>query len=149
VRRAIRDSFAKLDPRHQIRNPVMFVVEVGSVLTTALFVVALAGKLPESPGFILGVSLWLWFTVLFANFAEAMAEGRGKAQADTLRAARKDVQAKKLASAARASAVTSVSAAELRKGDVVLVEAGDPIPGDGEVIEGVASVNESAITGES
>jgi K+-transporting ATPase ATPase B chain len=149
VKRAIRDSFAKLDPRHQARNPVMFVVEVGSVFTTVLFVMALLGKLPESPAFILGVSLWLWFTLLFANFAEAMAEGRGKAQADTLRAARKDVQAKRLAAARRDAAQTLVSAGALRKGDVVLVEAGDQIPGDGEVIEGVASVNESAITGES
>jgi K+-transporting ATPase ATPase B chain len=149
VKRAICASFAKLDPRHQLRNPVMFVVEVGSLLTSALFVLALLGKLPESPGFILAVSLWLWFTVIFANFAEAMAEGRGKAQADTLRRARKDVNAKRLASAARDSAVTTVSAAQLRKGDIVLVEAGDQIPGDGEVIEGVASVNESAITGES
>jgi K+-transporting ATPase ATPase B chain len=149
VKRAIRDSFAKLDPRHQLRNPVMFVVEVGSVLTSALFVLALMGTLPESPGFILAVSLWLWFTVVFANFAEAMAEGRGKAQADTLRAARKDVNAKKLANSSRQSDVTTVSAAQLRKGDIVLVEAGDQIPGDGEVIEGVASVNESAITGES
>jgi K+-transporting ATPase ATPase B chain len=127
----------------------MFVVEVGSVFTTVLFVMALLGKLPESPAFILGVSLWLWFTLLFANFAEAMAEGRGKAQADTLRAARKDVQAKRLAAARRDAAQTLVSAGALRKGDVVLVEAGDQIPGDGEVIEGVASVNESAITGES
>jgi K+-transporting ATPase ATPase B chain len=149
VKRAIRDSLTKLDPRHQLRNPVMFVVEVGSLLTSVLFVLAIAGTLPESPGFILGVSLWLWFTVIFANFAEAMAEGRGKAQADTLRAARKDVHAKKLASTSRQSEITSVSANQLRKGDVVLVEAGDQIPGDGEVIEGVASVNESAITGES
>jgi len=149
VKRAILDSFAKLDPRHQARNPVMFVVEVGSFFTTVLFVMALLGKLPESPGFILGVSLWLWFTVLFANFAEAMAEGRGKAQADTLRASRKDVLAKQLGGARRDSGHTLVSAATLRKGDIVLVEAGDQIPGDGEVIEGVASVNESAITGES
>ncbi len=149
VRRAIRDAFAKLDPRHQVRNPVMFVVEVGSVLTTGLFVMALAGKLPESPGFILAVSLWLWFTVLFANFAEAMAEGRGKAQADTLRATRRDVQAKRLSAPRREATITLVSSGALRKNDVVLVEAGDQIPGDGEVIEGVASVNESAITGES
>jgi K+-transporting ATPase ATPase B chain len=149
VKRAIVDSFAKLDPRHQARNPVMFVVEVGSLFTTGLFVLALLGKLPESPRFILAVSAWLWFTVLFANFAEAMAEGRGKAQADTLRASRKDVHAKKLAGAARDSVQTQISAAALCKGDIVLVEAGDQIPGDGEVIAGVASVNESAITGES
>jgi K+-transporting ATPase ATPase B chain len=149
VRRAIRDAFGKLDPRHQARNPVMFVVEVGSALTSVLFVLALAGKLPESPGFILAVSLWLWFTVLFANFAEAMAEGRGKAQADTLRASRRDVQAKRLSAPQRDATVTIVTSGALRKNDVVLVEAGDQIPGDGEVIEGVASVNESAITGES
>jgi K+-transporting ATPase ATPase B chain len=149
VRRALIESFRKLSPRHQLRNPVMFVVEVGSAFTLVLFFAALAGGLPESPGFILAVSLWLWFTVLFANFAEAMAEGRGKAQADTLRASRKDVQAKKLSAPRRDAVVVPVSAGTLRKGDVVLVEAGDQIPGDGEVIEGVASVNESAITGES
>jgi K+-transporting ATPase ATPase B chain len=149
VRRAARDAFTKFDPRHQLRNPVMFVVEVGSVLTTALFPLALAGILPENPWFILAVSLWLWFTVLFANFAEAMAEGRGKAQADSLRASRKDIQAKQLSGTSRGAAVTLVSSAQLRKGDYVLVEAGDQIPSDGEVIEGVASVNESAITGES
>ena len=149
VRRALVDAVLALDPRHQLRNPVLFVVEVGSAFTLALFFVALAGGLPESPGFILAISLWLWFTVLFANFAEAMAEGRGKAQADTLRAARKDIQAKRLAGTSRDASVTPVSAGTLRKGDVVLVEAGDQIPGDGEVISGVASVNESAITGES
>src|SRR6187399_2410407 len=94
VRRAIRDSFAKLHPRHQLRNPVMFVVEVGSVLTTLLFVFSLTGTLSEAPGFILAVSVWLWFTVLFANFAEAMAEGRGKAQADTLRRTRSETTAR-------------------------------------------------------
>src|SRR5258708_2982899 len=151
VRRAIVDSFRKLDPRHQVRNPVMFVVEVGSVMTTVLWLQAAlnGGKGEERASFILAISLWLWFTVLFANFAEAMAEGRGKAQADSLRKARRDVTAKKLSKPNRDAAITSVSAAELRKGDVVLVEAGDPIPGDGTVIEGVASVDESAITGES
>jgi len=149
VRRAIVDSFRKLDPRHQVRNPVMFVVEVGSVLTTALCVQAFAGHGEAPPAFILAVSLWLWFTVLFANFAEAMAEGRGKAQADSLRKARKDIPAKKLASPAREAPQASVAASDLRKGDVVLCEAGDFIPGDGEIVEGVASVDESAITGES
>jgi K+-transporting ATPase ATPase B chain len=149
VRRAILDSFRKLDPRHQVRNPVMFVVEVGSALTTALWVHSLGGHTAERPGFILGVSLWLWFTVLFANFAEAMAEGRGKAQADTLRKARRDVHAKKLSEPRRDAKVISVVASELRKTDVVLVEAGDYVPVDGEVLEGVASVDESAITGES
>jgi K+-transporting ATPase ATPase B chain len=149
VRRAIIDSFTKLDPRHQLKNPVMFVVEVGSVLTTALFFQALIGHGEAPAGFILAISLWLWFTVVFANFAEAMAEGRGKAQADALRRARRDVPAKKLARPQHGAESTSVSAATLRQGDVVVVEAGDFIPSDGEVIEGVASVDESAITGES
>src|SRR6266705_2111461 len=149
VRRAIIDSFTKLDPRHQVKHPVMFVVEVGSVLTTALFFQALVGHGEAPAGFILAISLWLWFTVVFANFAEAMAEGRGKAQADTLRRARRDVLAKKLARPQHGAEYTSVSAATLRQGDVVVVEAGDFVPSDGEVIEGIASVDESAITGES
>jgi len=150
VRRAIVDSFKKLDPRSMIRNPVMFTVEIGSAFTTVLWAhAATTGHGEASPGFILAVSIWLWFTVLFANFAEAMAEGRGKAQADTLRKARKDVIAKKLAGRERDSKRTEAPSSELRKGDVVLVEAGDLIPGDGEIIEGVASVDESAITGES
>ena len=155
------DSLKKLDPRHQLKNPVMFVVEVGSVLTTALWIQALGGHGEASPAFILAVSLWLWFTVIFANFSEAMAEGRGKAQAANLRKARKDTPAKRLSLASAAAApqrwggngdgwrYETVSASQLRKGDVLLVEAGDDIPMDGEVIEGVASVNESAITGES
>jgi K+-transporting ATPase ATPase B chain len=149
VRRAIVDSFRKLDPRHQVRNPVMFVVEVGSVLTTGLFVQAMVGRGEARPGFIFAVSAWLWFTVVFANFAEAMAEGRGKAQADALRKARKDIEAKKLAEPRREAGTCSVAASQLRKDDVVLVEAGDYVPGDGEIVEGVASVDESAITGES
>ncbi len=149
VRRAVGASFQKLDPRHQVRNPVMFVVEVGSVLTTGLFVQAALGHGEAPTGFILAVSLWLWFTVLFANFAEAMAEGRGKAQADSLRKARKDIQAKRLDEARREANVRPVTASQLRKEDLVLVEAGDFIPCDGEIIEGVASVDESAITGES
>jgi K+-transporting ATPase ATPase B chain len=149
VKRAIADSFKKLDPRHQARNPVMFVVEVGSAATTALFVQALVGKGEASAGFILAVSLWLWFTVLFANFAEAMAEGRGKAQADTLRKSRRDIEAKKLAEPKRDAKQTLVSAAVLRRDDIVLCEAGEFIPVDGEIVEGVASVDESAITGES
>src|SRR2546425_10909443 len=123
VRRAIVRSFWKLDPRHQVKNPVMFVVEIGSVLTTALFVQALTGRGEAPAGFILAVSLWLWFTVVFANFAEAMAEGRGKAQADTLRRARRDVTAKKLARPQRGAQFTTVSAATLRQDDVVMVEA--------------------------
>ena len=149
VRRAVIDSFKKLDPRNQIRNPVMFVVLVGSVLTTGLFIQALIGQGEASAGFILAISLWLWFTVLFANFAEAMAEGRGKAQAESLRKARRDIVAKKLVEPKLDAKRTEVSAATLRKGDVVLVEAGDFIPSDGEAIEGIASVDESAITGES
>ena len=145
VRRAVVESFLKLDPRHQIKNPVMFVVEVGSAFTTVLWIQAVAGKGEAAPGFILAVSLWLWFTVLFANFAEAMAEGRGKAQADSLRGSRKDTPAKRL----KDGAVETVSSADLRKGDVVRIEAGDDVPCDGEIIEGVASVNEAAITGES
>ncbi|NUO82259.1 potassium-transporting ATPase subunit KdpB, partial [candidate division KSB1 bacterium] len=149
VKQAIVASLRKLDPRVQIRNPVMFVVLIGSVLTTALFVQALLGKGEAPAGFILAISLWLWFTVLFANFAEAMAEGRGKAQAESLRRARRDTPAKKLTRPQHGAPQVAVSATTLRKGDFVLVEAGDFIPGDGEVIEGIASVDESAITGES
>jgi K+-transporting ATPase ATPase B chain len=149
VRRAAVDSFRKLDPRHQVRNPVMFVVEVGSALTTGLFIQALAGKGEAPAGFILAVSLWLWFTVLFANFAEAMAEGRGKAQADSLRKARQDIPAKQISKPSRDAAPSPVLASQLRKGDFVLVVAGDFVPVDGEIVEGVASVDESAITGES
>jgi K+-transporting ATPase ATPase B chain len=149
VRRAIVESFKKLDPRHQIRNPVMFVVEVGSLMTTGLFVQSLVGQGEAPPAFILAVSLWLWFTVLFANFAEAMAEGRGKAQADSLRKARKDIHAKRLVEARRDARADSVVASDLRKGDHVLVVAGEYVPCDGEIVEGVASVDESAITGES
>ncbi|MCK6588438.1 MAG: potassium-transporting ATPase subunit KdpB, partial [Polyangiaceae bacterium] len=150
VRRAIVDAFIKLDPRRMIRNPVMFVVEVGSAFTTVLFAHAAATGRGEVPaGFILAVSLWLWFTVIFANFAEAMAEGRGKAQADTLRKARKDVMAKRLSEPRHGASFEEVPSGKLRKDDVVLVEAGDFIPSDGEVLDGVASVNESAITGES
>ncbi|MCL4709328.1 potassium-transporting ATPase subunit KdpB [bacterium] len=149
VKQAIIASFKKLDPRVQIRNPVMFVVLIGSVLTSALFVQALMGKGEAPAGFTLAISLWLWFTVLFANFAEAMAEGRGKAQAESLRRARRDIKAKKLAEARREANFSLVSATALRKGDVVLVEAGEAIPADGEVVAGIASVDESAITGES
>lgn len=149
VRPAIIDSFRKLDPRHMIKNPVMFVVEVGSILTTGLWLQALGSHGEASGGFILAVSLWLWFTVLFANFSEAMAEGRGKAQASNLKTARRDTPAKKLLDGKRGKKPLMVSSNTLKKNDVVLVEAGDYIPMDGEVIEGVASVNEAAITGES
>ena len=154
VKSAVGDSFRKLNPKVQVKNPVMFVVFVGSILTTALWLQALGGHGEAAPGFILAISLWLWFTVLFANFAEAMAEGRGKAQADSLRKAKQDVPAKRLwnyerdGMADRADTET-VSARNLRKGDVILVEANEFIPGDGDIIEGVATVDESAITGES
>ncbi len=149
VWQAVIDAFRKLTPQREIRNPVMFVVYVGSILTTLLFFHALLGKGEAPAGFILAVSVWLWFTVLFANFAEAMAEGRGKAQAASLRKARRDIQAKRLPRPERGAAFTVVPGTSLRKDDVVLVEAGDFIPADGEVIEGIASVNEAAITGES
>jgi K+-transporting ATPase ATPase B chain len=149
VRRAIVDSLIKLNPRVQLRNPVMFIVEIGALLTTILFLQALFGQGEAPAAFIFAISVWLWFTVIFANFAEAMAEGRGKAQADNLRKARRDVAAKKLTTPKYGSTFTEVSAGTLRKDDVVVVEAGDFIPGDGEVIEGVASVDESAFTGES
>ena len=149
IRRALIGSLIKLNPLNQVRNPVMFVVEVVSILTTLLFVRSLFVPGTESPWFILHISIWLWATVLFANFAESVAEGRGKAQAEALRASRRDVQAKKLTQPERDSKLTTVPSSQLRKGDFVLVEAGDIIPGDGEVIVGVASVNESAVTGES
>ena len=150
VRRAVADVFAKLDPRRMIKNPVMFVVEIGSAFTTVLFFHALVtGAGDASAGFVGAIALWLWFTVLFASFAEAMAEGRGKAQADALRKARKDVTAIVLDAPARDAGRREVPSSQLRPGDLVLVEAGAVIPGDGEIEAGVASVNESAITGES
>jgi K+-transporting ATPase ATPase B chain len=151
VKQAIVDSFVKLSPRQQMKNPVMFVVWVGSVLTTALFFQALAGHGEAPTGFILAVTLWLWFTVLFANFAEALAEGRSRAQANAMRSAKRDIMAKKLVKSTQyyGGKFVMEPGSGLRKDDVVLVEAGEFIPGDGEVIEGVASVDESAITGES
>ncbi len=148
VKRAIRDSFIKLAPHHMVRNPVMFVVLVGSVLTTLVLIRDVITRQGHTT-FTLQLTIWLWFTVLFANFAEAMAEGRGKAQADTLRKARTQTQAKRIPSAERRAEVVTLAASSLRKGDLVLVMPGDLIPADGEVIEGVASVDESAITGES
>ncbi len=146
---AVADAFKKLDPRIQLRSPVMFVVYVGSIITTLLYVQSLRGQGEASPGFILATSVWLWFTVLFANFAEALAEGRSKAQAASLRGLKQTVTAKKLGTPAHGSAWLPVPGSELRKGSFILVEAGDVIPIDGEVVEGVASVDESAITGES
>ncbi|HEX4233110.1 MAG TPA: potassium-transporting ATPase subunit KdpB [Caldimonas sp.] len=149
LRPAIVDAFVKLDPRVQWRNPVMFVVYVGSILTTVLGFQALGGTGEAPAGFILAVAVWLWFTVLFANFAEALAEGRSKAQTASLRGMRRRIVAKVLHAPKRGSAWHPQEAEELKKGAVVLVEAGDTIPLDGEVIEGVATVDESAITGES
>nr|WP_076593903.1 potassium-transporting ATPase subunit KdpB [Herminiimonas arsenitoxidans] len=146
---AIIDSFKKLNPRAQWRSPVMFVVYVGSIITTLLFIQSITGQGEASPGFILATSVWLWFTVLFANFAESLAEGRSKAQAASLRALKQTALAKKLAIPKHGTSWLPASPSDLRKGDTVLVEAGDVIPVDGEVIEGVASVDESAITGES
>ena len=141
LRGAAIDSLRKLHPRHMMKNPVMFVVEIGSVLTTILLL-----RATTNLGFNLQITLWLWFTVLFANFAEAMAEGRGKAQAEALRKTRSETLAKRLLSSGETE---TISGAKLRSGDLVLVTAGELIPGDGEIIEGIASVDESAITGES
>jgi K+-transporting ATPase ATPase B chain len=149
VRQALLDALRKLAPRDQMRNPVMLVVYVGSILTTLLWIQALRGQGEAPAGFILAIALWLWFTVLFANFAEALAEGRSKAQAAALRSARKEIVAKKVAEPRKDAQVFLTPSSRLGAGSVVLVEAGDFIPADGEVIEGVASVDESAITGES
>ncbi|OUL80474.1 potassium-transporting ATPase subunit KdpB [Paraburkholderia hospita] len=149
VKPALVDSFRKLAPRTQLRNPVMFCVYVGSILTTILWFAALAGQAEAPAGFILAIALWLWFTVLFANFAEALAEGRSKAQAASLRSAKHNVMAKKLNAPHPKAPIQIITSTDLRKGDLVLVETGDVIPADGDVIEGVASVDESAITGES
>ncbi len=151
--RALLDSFLKLNPRKMVRNPVMFIVEVGSLLTTVLWIQALAGKGETETWFIGTICVWLWFTVLFANFSEALAEGRGKAQAESLRRTRKDTNAKKLAQVPprgeHPGKFTLVPSSALRQGDLYLVETGDILPADGEIIEGIASVDESAVTGES
>jgi len=145
IRRAIFESFVKLDPRILYKNPVMFVVEIGALVTTIDLVHGVATN-AAGFGFSLQITVWLWFTVLFANFAEAMAEGRGKAQAETLRKARSETLARRLTDS---GAEERVPGSKLKSGDVVLVSAGEMIPGDGEIIEGIASVDESAITGES
>jgi K+-transporting ATPase ATPase B chain len=145
VRRALVDALRKLDPRQQVKNPVMFVVLVGAVMTTLIVLRDLLTGNSAEIRFNLQIAVWLWFTVLFANFAEAMAEGRGKAQADALRKTRTQMTARRLLDGKE----ENVSAAQLKKGDLVVCEAGDQIPGDGEVVEGIASVDESAITGES
>jgi K+-transporting ATPase ATPase B chain len=153
VKRAVKDAFKKLDPRWVARNPVMFVVEIGSLLTTLLVVRDVATGHTGNLLFTGQVAFWLWFTVVFANFAEAMAEGRGKAQADTLRKAKTETQANRIiedrSPGTKRLRTETIPAPQLRKGDLVLVKAGEFIPGDGEVVEGVASVDESAITGES
>ncbi len=153
-RNAIVAAFKKLNPRHQVRNPVMFVTEVGSLLTTVLWVQALFGKGEGSTGFIGAIAIWLWFTVLFANFSEALAEGRGKAQAESLRKARQDTPAKRLQGTpntleAALKVVSLVSSTKMIKNDLFLVETGDILPADGEIVYGIASVDESAVTGES
>src|SRR6266850_7439895 len=135
---AVVDSFRKLTPQRQVRNPVMFVVYIGSILTTLLWAQAVVGKGEAPAWFIFWVSVWLWFTVLFANFAEAIAEGRGKAQAASLRKARRDLQAKRVPRPERMARFEAVSASALRKGDLVLVEASDFIPADGTVVVGIA-----------
>ena len=142
--RAIRDSFVKLDPRKLARNPVILATEIVAVLATASTVNAF--RIGESPWWALQVAIWLWFTVLFANFAESIAEGRGKAAADALRAQRVDVKSKLIID--DKGTIVPTAAYKLAAGSVVLVEAGDMVPSDGEIIEGVASVNEAAITGE-
>lgn len=153
-RRAVLDAFRKLNPAHQLRNPVMFVTEAGSLLTTLLWMEALTGKGEAPAGFIGAIALWLWFTLLFANFSEALAEGRGKAQAESLRKARQDTPAKLIRGAfttleAALKSMTTVSSTELNKNDLYLVETGDVLPADGEIVYGIASVDESAVTGES
>ena len=151
VTRAIKDSFVKLNPKTQLNNPVMFLVWLSALMTTILAVASAFGikDADASFGYVVAIAVFLWFTDIFANFAEAIAEGRGKAQADSLRAAKKDVEANKIASLETKDQVTSVPGNTLTKGDLVIVKAGEQIPGDGDVVEGAASVDESAITGES
>lgn len=146
---AVKQSFKKLSPKIQVRNPVMLVVYLGAIFTTILFFLSLTGTKDESSGYTFIITLILWFTVLFGNFAEAIAEGRGRAQADTLRSARSDVQAKRLLTKENHDTFEWVISSSLKKGDLVFVEAGGQIPMDGDVVDGAASVDESAITGES
>lgn len=147
--RAVKDSFIKLNPKTQAKNPVMFLVFVSAILTSILWLVSLFGVKDAPGGYTLAIAVILWFTVLFADFAEAIAEGRGKAQADSLRASRKDVDAHRIPSAEKKDSITVIPSAALKKGEFVIVKAGEQIPADGEVVEGAASVDESAITGES
>ena len=151
-KRAGIEAFIKLDPRRMVRNPVMFVVEVGSLMTTILFAQALVSQGEAPAGFIGTIALWLWFTVLFANFSEALAEGRGKAQAEALRRTRKETLAKRVSGAfsnVRPAKYENVPSTVLHQGDVFLADAGEIIAADGEVVAGIASVDESAVTGES
>lgn len=149
IKRAIKDSFIKLKPKTQKENPVMLLVYISAILTSLLWIISLFGIKDVSSGYTLAIAIILWFTVIFANFAEAIAEGRGKAQADTLRASKHDVDAYKIVSLDEKDKFTVVPSATLKKGDLVIVKADNQIPADGEVIEGAASVDESAITGES
>ena len=149
IERAVRDSFVKLDPRTQAENPVMFLVYLSAIAVTVLWIIGLFGWQDASSGYTLAVALILWFTCLFANFAEAIAEGRGKAQADSLRKAKKDIEANRIESVETLEQVTPISSTELHAGDLVVVKAGEMIPADGDVVYGAASVDESAITGES
>lgn len=149
ILRAMKESMIKMNPRTQMKNPVMFLVYVSAILTTSLWIVSLFG-IQDAPGrYTLAIAVILWFTCLFANFAEAIAEGRGKAQADALRASRKEVDARRIPSAAEKDKIETVPSASLKKGNIVIVKSGEQIPADGEIIEGAASVDESAITGES
>ena len=149
-RRAIGDAFVKLDPRRQVRNPVMFVTEVGAVAVSALALTSVTARVGQT-GFTIAIAAWLWLTVLFANFSEALAEGRGKAQADALRRTRRDTQAKKVAGPGSGPdrRVEAIPSSALRQHDLYLVQTGDVLPADGEIVEGIASVDESAVTGES
>lgn len=149
IARAIKDSFMKLNPKVQVENPVMLLVYISAILTSILWIVSLFGLKDAPSGYTLAIAIILWITVIFSNFAEAIAEGRGKAQADSLRASKKDVEAHKIPSIDRKNDVTPISSANLKKGDIVIVKAGEQIPADGEVIDGASSVDESAITGES
>lgn len=149
IYRAVADAFYKLAPRTQLQNPVMLLVYVAAVVTTILAGAAAFGVQDTSMAYTVSIALILWLTVLFANFAEAIAEGRGKAQADSLRASKKDVPAQKIPSPDQKDRMTTVSSSTLQKGEFVIVQAGEAIPADGEVVEGAASVDESAITGES
>jgi len=152
-RKAVGDAFVKLNPARMVHNPVMFIVEIGSLLTTFLFIQALTGQ-GEAPAWFIGsITAWLWFTVVFANFSEALAEGRGKAQADALRKTRQETQAKKVTKNAKSGQKPDLfeltASTKLRQGDLYLVETGDILPADGEIVIGIASVDESAVTGES